>query len=60
MKRLHVHVAVRDLDASVRFYSQLFAADPIVRKSDYAKWMLEDPRVEIAKLTRGSSSIHFA
>jgi catechol 2,3-dioxygenase-like lactoylglutathione lyase family enzyme len=48
MKRLHVHVAVRDLDASVRFYSQLFAADPVVRKSDYAKWMLEDPRVNFA------------
>jgi catechol 2,3-dioxygenase-like lactoylglutathione lyase family enzyme len=48
MKRLHVHVAVRDVDASVRFYSQLFAADPIVRKSDYAKWMLEDPRVNFA------------
>jgi catechol 2,3-dioxygenase-like lactoylglutathione lyase family enzyme len=48
MKRLHVHVAVQDLDASVRFYSQLFAADPIVRKSDYAKWMLEDPRVNFA------------
>jgi catechol 2,3-dioxygenase-like lactoylglutathione lyase family enzyme len=48
MKRLHVHVSVEDLDASVRFYSQLFAADPIVRKSDYAKWMLEDPRVNFA------------
>lgn len=48
MKRLHVHVSVRDLDASVRFYSQLFAAEPTVRKSDYAKWMLEDPRVNFA------------
>ena len=48
MKRLHVHVSVEDLDASVRFYSQLFAADPTVRKSDYAKWMLEDPRVNFA------------
>lgn len=48
MKRLHVHVSVRDLDASVRFYSRLFAADPTVRKSDYAKWMLEDPRVNFA------------
>jgi catechol-2,3-dioxygenase len=48
MKRLHVHVSVEDLDALVRFYSQLFAADPIVRKSDYAKWMLEDPRVNFA------------
>lgn len=48
MKRLHVHVSVRDLDASVRFYSQLFAADPTMRKPDYAKWMLEDPRVNFA------------
>ncbi len=48
MKRLHVHVSVEDLDASVRFYSQLFAAVPTVRKADYAKWMLEDPRVNFA------------
>jgi catechol 2,3-dioxygenase-like lactoylglutathione lyase family enzyme len=48
MKRLHVHVSVKDLDASVRFYSLLFAADPAVRKTDYAKWMLEDPRVNFA------------
>src|SRR5215469_17526117 len=48
MKRLHVHVSVGDLDASVRFYSQLFATNPTVRKPDYAKWMLEDPRVNFA------------
>jgi catechol 2,3-dioxygenase-like lactoylglutathione lyase family enzyme len=48
MKRLHVHVSVKDLDASVRFYSQLSGTDPIVRKTDYAKWMLEDPRVNFA------------
>jgi len=48
MKRLHVHVSVRDLDASVRFYSQLFASTPTVRKPDYARWMLEDPRVNFA------------
>jgi len=48
MKRLHVHVSVGDFDASLRFYSQRFAADPIVRKADYAKWMLEDPRVNFA------------
>ncbi|HTO43901.1 MAG TPA: ArsI/CadI family heavy metal resistance metalloenzyme [Burkholderiales bacterium] len=48
MKRLHVHVSVKDLDASVRFYSRLFAVDPTVRKPDYAKWMLEDPRVNFA------------
>ena len=48
MKRLHVHVAVKDLDASIRFYSHLFASEPAVRKPDYAKWMLEDPRVNFA------------
>ena len=48
MKRLHVHISVASLEASVRFYSQLFAAEPVVLKSDYAKWMLEDPRVNFA------------
>jgi len=48
MKRLHVHVSVKDLDTSIRFYSQLFATEPAVRKADYAKWMLEDPRVNFA------------
>jgi catechol 2,3-dioxygenase-like lactoylglutathione lyase family enzyme len=54
MKCLHVHVAVKDLDASIRFYSQLFAAEPAVRKPDYAKWMLEDPRVNFAISHRGA------
>ena len=48
MKRLHVHVAVEDLAQSVRFYSTLFAAEPSVLKHDYAKWMLDDPRVNFA------------
>ena len=48
MKRLHVHVGVEDLDRSIAFYSALFAAEPTVVKSDYAKWMLEDPRVNFA------------
>ena len=48
MKRFHVHVAVQDLAASIRFYSSLFGAEPSVLKSDYAKWMLEDPRVNFA------------
>jgi predicted enzyme related to lactoylglutathione lyase len=48
MKRLHVHVHVSDLDNSIRFYSTMFAAEPSVRKADYAKWMLEDPRVNFA------------
>jgi catechol 2,3-dioxygenase-like lactoylglutathione lyase family enzyme len=48
MKRLHVHVSVSDLDQSIRFYSTLFAVEPTVKKPDYAKWMLEDPRVNFA------------
>ncbi len=48
MKRLHVHVSVDDLAQSIRFYSTLFAAEPTVAKGDYAKWMLEDPRVNFA------------
>jgi catechol 2,3-dioxygenase-like lactoylglutathione lyase family enzyme len=48
MKRFHVHVSVEDLAQSVRFYSTLFSAEPTVLKDDYAKWMLEDPRVNFA------------
>ena len=48
MKRLHVHLGVEDLDQSIRFYSTLFAAEPTVLKADYAKWMLDDPRVNFA------------
>jgi catechol 2,3-dioxygenase-like lactoylglutathione lyase family enzyme len=48
MKRLHVHVGVSDLDRSIHFYSTLFAAQPTVVKDDYAKWMLDDPRVNFA------------
>lgn len=48
MKRLHVHVAVEKLDASIQFYSTLFGAQPSVVKDDYAKWMLDDPRVNFA------------
>jgi catechol 2,3-dioxygenase-like lactoylglutathione lyase family enzyme len=48
MKRLHVHVGVEDLDRSVSFYSTLFGAGPSVLKGDYAKWMLDDPRVNFA------------
>jgi catechol 2,3-dioxygenase-like lactoylglutathione lyase family enzyme len=48
MKRLHVHVGVNDLDHSIGFYSTLFGARPTVRKADYAKWMLDDPRVNFA------------
>jgi catechol 2,3-dioxygenase-like lactoylglutathione lyase family enzyme len=52
MKRLHIHVSVKDLSWSIRFYSQLFASEPVVRKDDYAKWMLEDPRVNFAISTQ--------
>ena len=55
MKRFHVHVAVDDIAASVRFYSTLFAAEPSVRKDDYAKWMLDDPRVNFAISARGEA-----
>ena len=48
MKRLHVHVGVNDLNQSVRFYSVLFGSEPTVTKADYAKWMLDDPRVNFA------------
>ncbi len=48
MKRFHVHVAVHDLAQSIRFYSALFGAQPSVEKTDYAKWMLDDPRVNFA------------
>jgi predicted enzyme related to lactoylglutathione lyase len=53
MKRLHVHVAVEDIPQSIGFYSALFAARPAVVKADYAKWMLDDPRVNFAISTRG-------
>lgn len=48
MKRLHVHVAVDNLEKSIGFYSTLFAARPSVVKPDYAKWMLDDPKVNFA------------
>jgi catechol 2,3-dioxygenase-like lactoylglutathione lyase family enzyme len=55
MKRLHVHVAVDDLPKSIHFYSAMFAAEPTVVKPDYAKWMLDDPRVNFAISQRGSA-----
>lgn len=54
MKRFHVHVGVADLSASIRYYSALFATEPAVVKEDYAKWMLEDPRVNFAISARGA------
>lgn len=55
MKRLHVHIAVGDLAVSVRFYATLFGAEPTVLKSDYAKWMLQDPRMNFAISARGAT-----
>ncbi|NNC72784.1 MAG: glyoxalase/bleomycin resistance/dioxygenase family protein [Sphingomonadaceae bacterium] len=54
MKRLHVHNRVSDLDASIGFYSQVFNAEPSVRKDDYAKWVLDDPRMNFAISARGA------
>ena len=55
MKRFHVHVHVQDLAQSVVFYSRLFAAEPARREADYAKWMLDDPRINFAISTRGGA-----
>lgn len=52
MKRLHLHVSVPDIEQAVAFYSTLFNADPCVLKHDYAKWMLDDPRVNLAVSSR--------
>lgn len=53
MKRLHINLAVKDLDRSIAFYSHLFASEPTLQKKDYAKWMLEDPKVNFSLTTRG-------
>jgi catechol 2,3-dioxygenase-like lactoylglutathione lyase family enzyme len=52
MKRFHLHVGVKDLEKSVQFYSTLFGQKPTKLKEDYAKWMLEDPRINFAISTR--------
>jgi catechol-2,3-dioxygenase len=56
MKRFHVHVSVQDLSKSVNFYSTLFGVEPTVRKADYAKWQLDDPRVNFAISTYGKQA----
>ena len=56
MKRFHVHVSVDDLDANIKFYSTVFGAPPSVVKPDYAKWMLDDPRINFAISNRGNAS----
>ena len=56
MKRFHIHVGVEKLDESIRFYSALFGAEPVKMKTDYAKWLLEDPRVNFAISTRAKKN----
>lgn len=56
MKRLHVHIHVKDLEESIAFYGALFGETPTVEKSDYAKWMLDDPAVNFAISARGSDA----
>lgn len=55
MKRFHVHMSVDDIDTARSFYSTLFGAEPTVLEVDYAKWMLDDPRVNFAVSTRGKT-----
>lgn len=57
MKRLHMHIAVDDLKRSIGFYSTLFGARPSVIKDDYAKWMLEDPKINLAISTHGAAGL---
>ena len=55
MKRLHVHMSVENLNESIRFYSAMFSTQPTVTQSDYAKWMLDDPRVNFAISQRSAA-----
>lgn len=55
MKRFHVHIAVRDLKQSTQFYSAVFGMPPTIEKDDYAKWMLDDPRVNFAISERATT-----
>jgi catechol 2,3-dioxygenase-like lactoylglutathione lyase family enzyme len=56
MKRFHVHVSFNDLAQSIRFYSTIFGTGPTVEKGDYAKWMLDDPRINFAISQRGGKA----
>ncbi len=56
MKRMHIHVGVESLDDSIRFYSALFGAQPVKTRDDYAKWMLDDPRINFAISTRAEKA----
>lgn len=57
MSRLHVHLHVRDIPQSVRFYSTLFGHEPVRVEGDYAKWMLDDPKVNFAISTHGEPGL---
>jgi hypothetical protein len=54
MKRFHIHVSIDDINKSIKFYSELFGAEPTKRKNDYAKWMLDDPRVNFSISSLGA------
>ncbi len=56
MKRFHVHLTVENLGQSIAFYSRLFGAQPTRQENDYAKWMLDDPRINFAISTRGGTA----
>lgn len=56
MKRFHVNVTVRDLPASINFYTRMFGAEPFVQQEDYAKWLLDDPRLNFALTTHGAQA----
>ncbi len=55
MKRMHIHVGVKNLEESISFYSKMFAIEPTVLKTDYAKWQLEDPKINFAISARGAA-----
>jgi len=55
MKRMHIHVAVENIPSSIPFYTKMFGVDPTILKSDYAKWQLEDPKVNFAISARGAA-----
>ncbi|WP_020409788.1 ArsI/CadI family heavy metal resistance metalloenzyme [Hahella ganghwensis] len=56
MKRMHIHLTVKDLDQSIQFYNSLFSTEPALVKDDYAKWMLDDPRINFAVSTRSQKT----
>jgi len=57
MKRMHIHVGVKNLAESIRFYNALFGVEPVKTKEDYAKWMLDDPRINFAISTRSKIGV---